>query len=48
MSATGSGKTSSKRAVLAIILVSYTLILLDIPVVIAALPKTREGLGFVA
>ncbi len=46
MNDTSSGKTASKTAVLAIILVSYTMIVLDISVVITALPKIREGLGF--
>ncbi|HMF54777.1 MAG TPA: hypothetical protein VK619_00330, partial [Pyrinomonadaceae bacterium] len=32
--------------VLAIILVSYTIIVLDISIVITALPKIRVGLGF--
>src|SRR5256885_144516 len=37
-----------KTAVLAIILVSYLMIVLDISIVITALPKIRDGLGFSA
>jgi len=39
---------SHKTAVLAIILVSYLMIVLDISIVITALPKIRDGLGFSA
>lgn len=46
MNAGRPSKTSSKAAVLAIILVSYTIIVLDISIVITALPKIRVGLGF--
>ena len=38
--------TNNRIAVLAIILVSYTMIVLDISIVITALPKISEGLGF--
>jgi MFS family permease len=38
--------TNNRIAVLAIILVSYTMIVLDISIVITALPKIRCGLGF--
>jgi hypothetical protein len=37
-----------KAAVLAIILASYLMIVLDISIVITALPKIRQGLGFSA
>jgi hypothetical protein len=46
MRATRSGTTSNRTAVLAIILVSYTIIVLDISILITALPKIRVGLGF--
>jgi MFS family permease len=48
MSDARSGLTSSKRAVLAIILVSYTMIVLDISIVITALPKLQQTLHFSA
>ena len=38
--------TNNRIAVLAIILVSYTMIVLDISIVITALPQIRYGLGF--
>src|SRR5438552_3227229 len=42
-----SARTGSHRtAVLAIVLVSYLMIVLDISIVITGLPKIREGLGF--
>ena len=46
MKATRSSTTPSKTAVLAIILMSYRIIVLDISIVITALPKIRYGLGF--
>jgi EmrB/QacA subfamily drug resistance transporter len=39
---------SNRRAVLAIVLSSYLMIVLDISIVITALPKLRTGLGFTA
>jgi MFS family permease len=48
MSAARTGATSSKTAVLAIILVSYTMIVLDISIVITALPKLQQSLHFSA
>jgi hypothetical protein len=39
---------SNKTAVLAIILLSYTMIVLDISIVITALPKIQQTLGFTA
>jgi EmrB/QacA subfamily drug resistance transporter len=39
-------KASRPNAVLAIVLVSYLMIVLDISIVITALPKIRDGLGF--
>jgi EmrB/QacA subfamily drug resistance transporter len=41
-------KTINKTAVLAIVLVSYTMIVLDISIVITALPQIHHGLGFSA
>lgn len=38
--------SSSKHAVLAIILVSYLMLVLDISIVITGLPKIQQGLGF--
>ncbi|MDQ1612846.1 MAG: hypothetical protein QOG00_2777 [Pyrinomonadaceae bacterium] len=46
MNAARAGTPSNQTAVLAIILVSYTMIVLDISIVITALPKIRVGLGF--
>jgi EmrB/QacA subfamily drug resistance transporter len=39
-------KASRQNAVLAIVLTSYLMIVLDISIVITALPKIRDGLGF--
>jgi hypothetical protein len=36
----------NKRAVLAVILVSYLMIVLDISIVITALPEIHDTLGF--
>ena len=41
-----SATTSHRSAVLAIILISYVMIVLDISIVITALPKIHSGLGF--
>src|SRR5581483_3982116 len=40
------GSTIRKGAVLAIVLASYTMIVLDISIVITALPKIHQTLGF--
>ena len=46
MAATAEAPAAHRSAVLAIVLVSYLMIVLDISIVIAALPKIRTGLGF--
>lgn len=47
-SATNAGPRSHRTAVLVIILVSYFMIVLDISIVITALPKIHHSLGFSA
>jgi len=43
---TNAGRPTSRTAVLAIVLISYVMIVLDISIVITALPKIETGLGF--